>query len=151
MTVEYRKCDLFSVEADAIVNTVNTVGVMGKGVALKMKKLSKNNFDKYVNWCNLKKYGGDVFLTKPNDFDKYIFNVATKGNWRKPSNYTFIESILKKLVWYSENKAVKHGIQTVAMPALGCGCGGLDWVVVKALIKKYLDPLENIHFIVCEY
>lgn len=151
MAVVFKACDLFTVECDALVNTVNTVGVMGKGVALKVKHLSKENFARYKRWCesDLDLRGGDVFVCEPKDYDKGIFNVATKEHWRNPSKLVWVERGLFTLRNYLEDFPDLRKFKTIALPPLGCGNGGLDKRDVFPLIEKYLGNIEGYNFIVC--
>lgn len=137
--------DFFDFDADVRVNTVNCVGVMGAGVALAFKKKYPDMFKDYVRKCQkgLIKPGHPAVWKSTDMFSKAveIVNFPTKYDWRKPSEYEYIELGLK---WLSEYLYQKGAI-TVTLPALGCGHGGLDWVVVKGLIEEHLgDSPSNI-------
>jgi O-acetyl-ADP-ribose deacetylase (regulator of RNase III)/uncharacterized protein YwgA len=144
MTIQPTTGDLLKQQdVDAIVNTVNCVGVMGKGIALQFKKKWPANFKAYAAACK----AGQMRLGKMFIFDlgalatpRYIINFPTKGDWRSASKLQNIESGLVDLI----NKIQSLGIQSIAMPPLGCGNGGLDWNAVKPLIEQYFAPLENI-------
>lgn len=130
-------------DVDAIVNTVNCVGVMGKGIALQFKKKWPANFKAYAAACK----AGQIRLGEMFIFDlgalatpRYIVNFPTKGDWRSASKLQDIETGLADLI----NKIQSLGIQSIAMPPLGCGNGGLDWHAVKLLIEQYFAPLENV-------
>lgn len=130
-------------DVDAIVNTVNCVGVMGKGIALQFKKKWPANFKAYAAACK----AGQVRLGEMFIFDlgalatpRYIINFPTKGDWRSASKLSDIESGLVDLV----DKIHLLGIQSIAMPPLGCGNGGLDWQVVKPRIEAHFSPLANV-------
>ncbi len=140
--IEFAEGDFFDHEADIRVNTVNCVGVMGAGVALQFKTKFPKMYEEYVRECNL----GRVKIGKPhvwvdNDFfnsSPIIINFPTKDDWKKPSEYDYID---KGLVWlrrYLEEK----GKVRITLPALGCGHGGLDWTVVKKMIIDSLEHLE---------
>lgn len=132
--IQYIKGNLFTSNAKVIVNTVNTVGVMGKGIAADFKKYYPEMFNEYKKKCNSGELDiGKLFLYKtPN---KWILNFPTKKHWRGKSTLEFIEQGLKKLV----NDAIKLQITDIAMPKLGCGNGGLEWETeVKPLVEKYL-------------
>jgi len=132
--IEYIQGNIFTSNAKVLVNTVNTVGVMGKGVALEFKKYYPNMFDEYKKLCDEKKFDiGDLHLYKTSN--KWILNFPTKKHWRNPSKIEYIEQGLQRLV----QDAAKMQITDIAMPKLGCGNGGLDWELqVKPLVEKYL-------------
>ncbi len=133
----YVKGNLFYSPAQVLVNTVNTVGVMGKGVALEFKRLFPEMFNEYRELCENGKFKvGMLWLYKsPN---KWVLNFPTKKHWRNPSRVEYIESGLKKFV----NTYEQMGIQSIAFPPLGCGNGQLDFKTqVEPLMKKYLRNL----------
>ena len=140
--IEYRSSNLLESDAEALVNTVNTVGVMGKGIALQFKNQYPNNFKLYTTACKAKEVKvGKMFVTEEASLlggKKTIINFPTKTNWRKPSEYSYIESGLKDLVSVIKDKNLK----TIAIPPLGAGNGGLDWNNVKKLMEKYLSELD---------
>ena len=140
--IKYRTGNLFDAEAEAIVNTVNTVGVMGKGIALQFKKLFPENFKKYKKACDAGEVRiGHMFVTEEQTMwsgKRIIINFPTKSNWKHPSEYSFIESGLVDLVSVVKERRIK----SVAVPPLGVGNGGLDWNKVKSLIEKYLCNLD---------
>jgi len=132
--IQYIRGNLFTSNAKVLVNTVNTVGVMGKGIASDFKKYYPKMFKEYRELCNTNQFNiGDLYLYKtPN---KWILNFPTKEHWRTPSKIEFIEKGLQKLV----RDAYKLQLNDIAMPKLGCGNGGLDWESeVKPLVEKYL-------------
>jgi len=132
--IQYIKGNLFTSNAKVIVNTVNTVGVMGKGIAADFKKYYPEMFQQYKELCNKGLFDtGNLFLYKtPN---KWILNFPTKKHWRGKSTLEYIEKGLQQLV----KDATKLQITDIAMPKLGCGNGGLDWETqVKPLVEKYL-------------
>ncbi|MCH3918280.1 MAG: macro domain-containing protein [Spirochaetia bacterium] len=134
--IRYLEGDLFKSPAQVIVNTVNTVGVMGKGIALEYKKRYPDMFEKYRNVCEKRQLqiGKLMLWYAP---DHWILLFPTKEHWRKPSRMEYIEEGLMKFVrTYSE----KH-IVSIAFPRLGCGNGELKWEEVKPLMEKYLEPL----------
>ena len=144
--VHYLKGNLFESDAEALVNAVNTVGVMGKGIALQFKNLFPHNYKVYANACKDGTLvpGKLLVVTEVSEAlgKKTIVNFPTKLHWRNPSEYTYVESGLQELA-----KAIKeHGIKSIAMPALGAGLGGLDWDKVKTLIEQYLgNALCEVH------
>ena len=139
--IKYLKGNIFESEADALVNTVNTVGVMGKGIALQFKKAYLNNYRAYVEACKRKEINiGELFVTKDSNLstgERYIINFPTKKNWRKPSEYSYIKEGLDDLVRVIKEKHIK----SVAIPPLGAGNGGLEWEKVKTIIE---DKLKNV-------
>lgn len=140
--IKYLTGNLLDSEAKALVNTVNTVGVMGKGIALQFKKAYPNNFKSYHQACKKKEVEvGKLFVTKDNSLttgEKIIINFPTKNDWRKPSEYEYIEEGLKDLLRVVE----KHNIKSIAIPPLGAGNGGLKWEKVKGMIIQYLNKLD---------
>ena len=141
--ITYMSGDLFRSPAKVLVNTVNTVGVMGKGIALKFKRIYPEMFEAYRNHCergNLKI--GQLFLYKtPN---KWILNFPTKKHWRNPSREEYIEAGLKKL----RDRCAEMGITSIAFPELGCGNGELDFEKqVRPLMERHLASLSVPAFI----
>jgi O-acetyl-ADP-ribose deacetylase (regulator of RNase III) len=137
--------NLFEAKAEALINAVNCVGVMGKGIALQFKqKFPADYFNAYKLACqngelaigNVQVYELKNARTNPH----YIINFPTKRHWREQSRIADIERGLQSLV-----KAVElYGINSIAMPALGCGLGGLDYAEVKPLIEKAFADLMNV-------
>ena len=141
--ITYMSGDLFQSPAKVLVNTVNTVGVMGKGIALKFKRIYPEMFESYRNHCergNLEI--GQLFLYKtPN---KWILNFPTKKHWRNPSREEYIEAGLRKL----RTRCAEMGLTSIAFPELGCGNGELDFETqVKPLMERYLGSLSVPSFI----
>ena len=137
--------DLFASGAEALVNPVNTVGTMGKGLALAFKSRYPDILAPYVAACaSAQLVPGVVQPTKSTyDGGKMIFNFPTKQDWRRPSNLTWIDQGLDSLVLTVE----KLGIQTVAVPALGCGEGRLSWELVLPLLTRKLEPGDVVYLI----
>ncbi len=132
----YVRTNLFESNAQVLVNTVNTVGVMGKGLAKEFKRLYPDMFERYQRSCEEGKLdiGNLHFYKTPN---KWVMNFPTKKSWRSASRLDYIEAGLKKFVAEYENL----GITSIAFPLLGCGNGGLEWEEVKPLMEKYLKRL----------
>jgi O-acetyl-ADP-ribose deacetylase (regulator of RNase III) len=127
----------------ALVNTVNTVGVMGKGIALQFKNEFPHNYKIYRDTCHSRqlKIGG-LLLVKDRSLllgERLIINFPTKTHWRLPSEYTYIEQGLNALT----NLIAEERLQAIALPALGCGNGGLDWLIVKGMIRHHLEPVNS--------
>ena len=134
--IEYIEGDIFDSPAQVIVNTVNTVGVMGKGLALSFKKRYPDMFESYKKVCEKHQLAiGKLMLHK--EADHWILLFPTKENWRNPSKLEYIEKGLMKFV---STYAEKH-ITSIAFPKLGCGNGELDWNLVRPLMERYLKPL----------
>jgi len=125
-----------------IVNTINCVGVMGKGLALECKIRYPEMFEDYRKRCKRNKIKiGEPYLYKDKDSQKWILNFPTKYHWKYPSKIEYIEKGLK---YFVENYK-KLGIESIAFPRLGSNEGKLNWEKeVKPLIEKYLNNLENI-------
>ncbi|MBE9460566.1 macro domain-containing protein [Dyadobacter subterraneus] len=140
--IKYITGNILDSTAYALINTVNTVGVMGKGIALQFKKAYPNNFKAYeIASKNNAVSVGKMFVTKDFNADsgeKLIINFPTKTDWRKPSEYKYIEDGLIDLV----NVIEKNNIKSIAIPPLGAGNGGLKWEKVKTLIESRLENLD---------
>lgn len=133
MTVTIKSGDLLKANSDAIVNTVNCVGIMGKGIALQFKQRWPENFKAYADACDHKEIEpGKMFIYDFGEWGKprFIINFPTKAHWREDSKIEYIENGLRDLVLQVE----RLGIKSIALPPLGCGNGGLDWHVVKRLV-----------------
>ncbi|MDC6491898.1 hypothetical protein EIG75_24215 [Pseudomonas syringae] len=146
--LRYVSGDFFEYNADIRINTVNCVGVMGAGVALAFKNRYPEMYKGYVEQCEK----GNLSPSQPwvwKGVDMFsgsveVINLATKKHWRNPSKYIYVEEGLKWLAVYLSDKCDS----VVTLPALGCGHGGLDWVVVRELIERYLAdvPAEVLVF-----
>jgi|26BtaG_2_1085354.scaffolds.fasta_scaffold00009_6 O-acetyl-ADP-ribose deacetylase (regulator of RNase III) len=146
--ITYTTGDLFEAQTEAIVNTVNTVGVMGKGIALQFKNRFPENYQIYKNACdqNLLKIG-ELLVTENNSlFFKYIINFPTKKHWRNPSKYDYVEKGLDALI---EEIKIRN-IKSVALPPLGAGNGKLEWDKVKEILNEKLKALPEVEFIIFE-
>lgn len=134
--------NLLESEAEALVNTVNTVGVMGKGIALQFKNQYPNNYKLYLKACKDGDFRiGDLLVVTDESLlggKKTIINFPTKTDWRKPSEYGYIEQGLKKLVEIIKEKNIK----SIAIPPLGAGNGGLEWNKIKAMMQYYLKNVD---------
>lgn len=140
---------MLEAETEALVNTVNTVGIMGKGIALQFKEHFPTNFKVYANACKKGEMQvGKMLVVKDHTLngEKFIINFPTKVEWFKKSQYSYIEDGLKDLIKVIE----KYQIKSVAIPPLGCGNGGLKWEKVKPLMDKYLSKLSNINIQIYE-
>lgn len=143
MTITPTTGDLLEQKVDAIVNTVNTVGVMGKGVALQFKRRWPENFRAYERACKAHEVRvGKMFIFDTGGLllPKYIINFPTKEHWRGNSRIEFIESGLDDLV--QQIRRLK--IRSIALPPLGCGNGGLEWTQVQPLIASAFANLPDV-------
>lgn len=129
--------DLFQSPARVLVNTVNTVGVMGKGIAKDFKTFYPEMFKQYHIFCERKQFQvGQLWLYQTKH--KWILNFPTKQDWKRPSKLEYVEAGLAKF----EKTYADKGIASIAFPMLGCGNGGLDWESeVRPLMEKYLKDL----------
>lgn len=140
--IKYITGNILESDAQALVNTVNTQGVMGKGIALQFKRAFPNNFTAYAKACQDNQISvGKMFVTKDNNIDsgeKIIINFPTKNNWRKPSEYNYIEKGLMDLIQVIKD----YKIKSIAIPPLGAGNGGLEWERVKKIIERYVSQID---------
>jgi O-acetyl-ADP-ribose deacetylase (regulator of RNase III) len=147
--ITFTKGNLLKADAEALVNTVNTVGIMGKGVALMFKETFPENFKAYEAACKR----GEVRVGKMFVMErlllggpKWIINFPTKDHWRDPSKIEWIEAGLEDLVKViTENK-----IHSIALPPLGSGNGGLNWTDVRSIIEQSLSKIPDVKVIVYE-
>ena len=141
--ITYVVCDLFQSPARVLVNTVNTVGVMGKGIAKDFKYIYPDMFERYQTICETGDLDiGNLWIYKTNN--KWILNFPTKRHWRQPSRPEYIERGLEKFVKMYH----VHGITSISFPLLGCGNGELDWETqVRPLMERYLRRLPITIFV----
>lgn len=143
------KGNIVKFQTEALVNTVNCVGHMGKGIALQFKKAYPDNYEAYRKVCNAKELRpGKMFVYKLDTLvnPKYIINFPTKRHWREKSRIEYIESGLKELL-----KVIREfGIKSIAVPPLGCGLGGLDWDTVKPMIVSAFRELPEVEVLLFE-
>lgn len=137
MPIKYVETDIFQSSAQVLVNSVNTVGVMGKGLALDFKKKYPQMYSQYRKYyLDEKLQIGKLYLFKSDE--KWILNFPTKKDWRQPSQLSYIEQGLNKFVETYQEKDIK----TVSFPQLGVSIGGLNWKAdVKPLMEEYLSDL----------
>lgn len=142
--IEYKHGDILREEAEALVNTVNCVGVMGRGIALQFKNAFPENFSAYSAACKREEVQpGRMFvfetgkLTNP----RYIINFPTKRHWRGQSRMDDIEAGLTALV----ETIRQYNIRSIAIPPLGTGLGGLDWSEIRPRIEAAVRPLTDVH------
>jgi len=139
--IKYKKGNILKDNSEAIVNLVNCVGVMGKGLALQFKKEYPENFKFYAQACKNNEVNiGKMFVFEISvDINpKYIVNFPTKKHWRSKSKMEFIDLGLEDLA-----KVIKtYSIKSIAIPPLGSGLGGLDWGIVKVKIEEFLKETD---------
>lgn len=147
--ITYTQGNLLEANAEALVNTVNTVGVMGKGIALMFKERFDENYRLYAAACKAKEvHTGRMFVTSVRELDgpKWIINFPTKGHWRAPSQLTWVIDGLHDL----KRVIIENKIKSIAIPPLGSGNGGLDWNLVRRQIDAELSDLEDVEILVFE-
>jgi O-acetyl-ADP-ribose deacetylase (regulator of RNase III) len=132
---------------EALVNTVNEIGVMGKGIALMFRNTFPDNAREYEDAAKAGKVRvGQVLVTKNTALlgPRWIIHFPTKKHWRSPSQFAWIRDGLKDLV----RVVRKHGIQSIALPPLGCGNGGLEWSKVRQQIEVTAAAIPEVDFLV---
>lgn len=147
--LEFKQGNLLKEQAEALVNTVNCVGVMGKGIALQFKQAYPENFRQYEKACRAKEVQpGQMFTVSTGCLlnPKYIINFPTKRHWKNKSKIEDIKSGLIALV----EEVQRLGITSIAIPPLGCGNGGLNWQEVKPLMESTFAQLSNVQVIIFE-
>ncbi len=147
--IESKTGNLLKSDTEALVNTVNCVGVMGKGIALQFKQAFPENYKEYAKACKKNEVTiGKMFIHKTGTMfnPKYIINFPTKKHWKSKSELTYIETGLDDLV----KKIKELGIASIAIPPLGAGLGGLDWKEVKDRILKSFQELTHVHIVLFE-
>lgn len=147
--IKYTQGNLLEADVEALVNTVNTVGVMGKGIALMFKERFAKNMQEYSKACKAKEVQtGKMFVTETAELmgPKWIVNFPTKQHWRSASKLEWVVDGLEDLkLFIIENK-----VKSIAIPPLGAGNGGLDWPVVRGQIEKSLAELTETEILVFE-
>lgn len=147
--IRFVQGNLLDAQVEALVNAVNTVGVMGKGIALMFKAAFPANFRTYENACKRGEVVvGRMFVTETSNHEicRWIVNFPTKKHWRDPSKLEWIVDGLHDL-----KRVVRtHHIHSIALPAIGTGNGGLDWSHVRAEIERVLGDLDDVHIFVYE-
>lgn len=143
MSIKIQTGDLLQQDTDAIVNTVNCAGIMGKGIALQFKRKWPENFKAYERACKSKQIKvGKMFVHDLGALDhgkpEFIINFPTKNHWREKSKLSYIETGLEDLVQVIRALNIK----SISVPPLGCGNGGLSWEIVRPLIENALGHLN---------
>ena len=134
--IEYVSGNIFESKCEVITITVNCVGVMGAGIALQCKKQFPATYRQYQQKCRKSDYlPGQPILTS---IDRPLLLFPTKDHWRNPSKIEWIKEGLKRIARNSGK------FESIAIPPLGCGHGGLQWAKVKALIEEHLGHLNKV-------
>ena len=147
--ITYKTGDVLGETAEALVNTVNCVGVMGRGVALQFKRAFPDNFRAYAALCKRNQMRpGTVFVYETGAVvpPRYIINFPTKRHWRGKSRIEDIEYGLESLA----QEIRSRGIRSIAIPPLGSGLGGLRWPTVRARMDEVLGELEGVEIVIFE-
>jgi O-acetyl-ADP-ribose deacetylase (regulator of RNase III) len=147
--IRFTKGDILAADAEALVNTVNSVGIMGRGIALQFRQAFPANYKAYAVACRQGEVRPGrmfVFDTGQLTMPRYIINFPTKRHWRGKSRLSDIEAGLVDLVEVIRSR----GIRSVAIPPLGSGLGGLDWGDVRPLVEGALAVLPDVEVIVFE-
>jgi O-acetyl-ADP-ribose deacetylase (regulator of RNase III) len=145
-TIHYETGNLLTTDVDALVNTVNTRGIMGKGVALQFKQAFPDNYERYRKACQRGEVRlGHMFVVETGRLrPRLIINFPTKNHWRSRSKLPDIERGLEAL----QVVIRESNVESIALPALGCGNGGLAWDDVRPLIEEYLGDLLDVNVVV---
>lgn len=147
--IHYTQGNLLEADVDALVNTVNTVGVMGKGIALMFKERFPKNMQAYAKACKADDVvTGKMFVTQTGELmgPQWIINFPTKQHWRAKSKMEWVEDGLEDLRRFITEKQIK----SIAIPPLGAGNGGLDWKDVKPKVEQALAELSDVEILVFE-
>lgn len=147
--IELKKGDILKADAEALVNTVNCVGVMGRGIALQFRKAYPENYTAYKNMCDRKQLQpGKMHIFNLNRLynPRYVINFPTKRHWKGKSRMDDIEVGLQTLV----EEVRKRNIHSIAIPPLGCGLGGLKWEDVRSRIEKAFRVIPEVRIILYE-
>jgi O-acetyl-ADP-ribose deacetylase (regulator of RNase III) len=139
--------NLLDADVKALVNTVNTVGVMGKGLAFQFKRRFPSNYEVYAGACRRGEVQVGRMLvveTVRHTAPRFIINFPTKKHWRDPSRLEYVHAGLIALV----SEVRTRGIQSIAIPPLGCGNGGLAWSEVRPLIDRAVIELPGVRVLV---
>lgn len=147
--IRYTRGNIIECDAEALVNTVNTVGVMGKGIALMFRQAFPENYERYRAAAGRGEIRtGEMFVVETSQLvgPRWIINFPTKQHWKNPSRLEWIERGLAEL-----RRVIKeYGIRSIAIPPLGCGNGGLHWEVVRSRIEAAMKGLTGVDVVVFE-
>ncbi len=147
--IDIAKGNILEADAEALVNTVNCEGFMGKGIALQFKQAFPDNFKAYESACHAgQMIPGRMFIVDNGRLinPRYVINFPTKRHWRGKSRIGDIQSGLKALI----ADVRRLGLRSIAVPPLGCGLGGLDWREVRPMIEEAFSALPDVHVLLYE-
>jgi O-acetyl-ADP-ribose deacetylase (regulator of RNase III) len=147
--MRFTKGNLLDADVEAVVNTVNTVGVMGKGIALMFKERFPKNYEAYAAACKAGEVRiGRMFVSSVDELDgpRWVINFPTKQHWRAPTKLEWVRAGLEALKDVIRDKHIR----SIAIPPLGCGNGGLDWDVVRPMIEEVLGDFVDVEIVVYE-
>jgi O-acetyl-ADP-ribose deacetylase (regulator of RNase III) len=147
--ITYKTGNILTEDVEAIVNTVNCVGVMGRGIALQFKKAFPKNFNAYAIACKQGQVKpGKMFVYETGGLSnpKFIINFPTKRHWKGKSRIEDIASGLRDLIEVVNSRNIK----SIAVPPLGSGLGGLEWNHIKPLIEESISSIEGLELVVYE-
>lgn len=147
--IEVTRGDILKADAEALVNTVNCVGVMGRGIAAQFKRAYPKNFSTYQQACSRHEVEpGRLLIVETGQFanPRWVINFPTKRHWRGNSRIEDIDAGLVALV----ADVRRLGIQSIAVPPLGCGLGGLDWSQVRPRIEQAFAALPDVKVLLFE-
>jgi O-acetyl-ADP-ribose deacetylase (regulator of RNase III) len=146
--IELKQGDILLAEADALVNSVNCVGIMGRGIALQFRKAFPENYRFYREACERKEVHPSKMLIYETGLlqPRFIINFPTKRHWKGKSRIQDIDAGLGALVKEIQDR----GIRSVAVPPLGCGLGGLDWSLVRSKIVRAFEDSPNVRILLFE-
>lgn len=147
--IHFTQGNLLEAPVEALINTVNEVGVMGKGLALMFREAFPENMRAYAAACQAEEVRvGRMFVTRNNTLvgPRWIISFPTKKHWRNPSKLEWVQEGLTDLVRVIR----ENGIRSIAVPPLGCGNGGLDWSRVRIEVEAALSELDDVEVIVFE-
>ncbi len=147
--ISFTQGNLLEADVEAVVNTVNTVGIMGKGIALMFKERFPDNFNYYARACENDEVNiGKMFVTESKELfgPRWIINFPTKTHWRVNTQLSWIQEGMHDLVRVIR----ENNIRSIAVPPLGCGSGGLDWREVRPVIVAALEEVRDLEAIVYE-
>ena len=147
--IEVTQGDILQADAEALVNTVNCVGVMGRGLAAQFKRAFPNNFSAYQQACKRKEVQpGRMLIVETGRLEaaRWLINFPTKRHWRGNSRIEDIDTGLVALV----ADVRRLGIKSIAVPPLGCGLGGLEWATVRPRIERAFAALRDVTVLLYE-
>ena len=147
--IQFAQGNLLQADVEAVVNTVNTVGIMGKGIALMFKERFPRNFEAYARACKAGEVRiGNMYVTRNEELlgPQWIINFPTKIHWRSQTRIEWVKQGLENLV----QTISANSIRSIAIPPLGCGNGGLDWSEVGPLIVAALEDVKDVNVIIYE-